>query len=552
MSVPNLSGRVDPIVEATIREMGQQIATLTSRLASVESTNVPSLASINKALQIGGSNPLNVTGLVGQLSQPQVAKAQTVSTLPPAQQSNNNQNGTLLIQGGILYVFSTATVPGQWVAVAATGVILEDTHASRVANFPPGSFALGVSFYETDRTVLYINELISGNNTWIYSLGVYSSVIANRPTDLGVNDVGFIFHATDQGMSYTWNGTVWIYRPELGTMFVDTHANRLTFSTSGIPNGVEWFETDRTVTYILKTGAWVYQSGAMIAATGSRPAGLGSGDAGFLFVDSTLNILEYWNGSTWINLTASLTIGGVNAQTSNYTLVSGDNAKLVTMNGSSIAATLPTAATVGAVWLAWIQNLNATALTIHRGLNLLNGGTTDMILQQYQRTLVFTDGSNMFASIPVTAGSGVTLTTSSVAEILSSGGGSSSQVVNALASSNLTLTSSAASIPGTTITLNLAGTWLVRGYVLMRAQFDDNVCTVELNLSSTGIQTGAMAVACPGSTGIIGEFQMAYEWVVVVIGTTTTAVLQALKSGSGGSSAVQSSGTAIVAEWLHP
>lgn len=116
-------------------------------------------------------------------------------------------------------------------------------------------------------------------------------------------------------------------------------------------------------------------------------------------------------------------LGGVNAQTANYALVSGDSGKLVTMNGTNLTAKLP-ASPPSSTWLAWIENLNSSAVTVSgNGLNI-NGAASSITLNQFDVIQVWTDGSNYFASTPLVAGSNITLTpTSSGKTIAASGGG---------------------------------------------------------------------------------------------------------------------------------
>jgi hypothetical protein len=83
------------------------------------------------------------------------------------------------------------------------------------------------------------------------------------------------------------------------------------------PPGQTFFIEDWGVLYVVENVAgtltWVYQAGVYIAATASRPTtgfdggALGANDAGFLFIDSTLKVLEYWTGSAWVNLSSSFT-----------------------------------------------------------------------------------------------------------------------------------------------------------------------------------------------------------------------------------------------------
>jgi hypothetical protein len=112
-------------------------------------------------------------------------------------------------------------------------------------------------------------------------------------------------------------------------------------------------------------------------------------------------------------------LNGTNAQTISYTLVAGDNGKLVTENGSNLTATLP-AAPPSSTWTAWIENLNATSLTVARNGLTINGAAANITLLQFQVAHVWTDGTNYFLAIrPLSAGSGITLTESATTEQIS-------------------------------------------------------------------------------------------------------------------------------------
>ncbi len=86
---------------------------------------------------------------------------------------------------------------------------LIDTHANRLASYNPNNYNVGRQFFESDRTVLYVLEVISGSKVWRFTAGAYVSTFANRPADLGVNDSSFLFYATDTDAFYLWDGTIW-------------------------------------------------------------------------------------------------------------------------------------------------------------------------------------------------------------------------------------------------------------------------------------------------------------------------------------------------------
>jgi hypothetical protein len=102
-------------------------------------------------------------------------------------------------------------------AVALVTTLL-DTHANRIANYPAASWPIGTQFYETDRTVTYVNKSVTGTPTWVYESGQMYDSFSNRPATLGTADTGFLFMETDRSLNgsvdnfpvYRWNGTVWI------------------------------------------------------------------------------------------------------------------------------------------------------------------------------------------------------------------------------------------------------------------------------------------------------------------------------------------------------
>jgi hypothetical protein len=98
----------------------------------------------------------------------------------------------------------------------------------------------------------------------------------------------------------------------------------------------------------------------------------------------------------------------VNAQTANYTAVSGDAGKLLTMNGSNLTLTLPSSPP-SATWSVSVENLNSTSLTISRNGLTINGGSTDITLAQYQLVTIWTDRSNYLSTPTLVAGTNISL-----------------------------------------------------------------------------------------------------------------------------------------------
>lgn len=104
-----------------------------------------------------------------------------------------------------------------------------------------------------------------------------------------------------------------------------------------------------------------------------------------------------FNSSTGLICATLPTVSGVNAQTTNYTAVAGDNGKIVSMNGASVTLTLP-ASPPASPWGIFVENVNASALTVSRnGLNI-DGAASNLSLTQNQGVWITHDGSNYFTS----------------------------------------------------------------------------------------------------------------------------------------------------------
>lgn len=142
-------------------------------------------------LQAGGSNPINVTNLVG------------------------------------------ASTP-----------ILNGTHATRLATPPQAN----TFFFETDRTALY---WCGDGSAWIFAAGGFLSSIADQPADLGTNDVSFVFTQHDAGgdVIWNWSGSAWY---GVGTEYGLLSALP---AASMRRQGMYYYATDYNRLYLCKTGA---------------------------------------------------------------------------------------------------------------------------------------------------------------------------------------------------------------------------------------------------------------------------------------------------------
>ena len=78
---------------------------------------------------------------------------------------------------------------------------------------------------------------VSDGLVWRYFAGHYTAAVASRPADLGANDVGFLFRATDIGGPYFWDGAAWRELFDITTAGTNNEVTGLTIArrSSGTP-----------------------------------------------------------------------------------------------------------------------------------------------------------------------------------------------------------------------------------------------------------------------------------------------------------------------------
>ncbi|HEY6369855.1 MAG TPA: hypothetical protein VIX37_04705 [Candidatus Sulfotelmatobacter sp.] len=135
-------------------------------------------------------------------------------------------------------------------------------------------------------------------------------------------------NAVQQGFSllYSLRDTVNQQASTLSKMIqFGTHNERINTRAQSMPDGMLWFESDRT-TVFYQTGPprkpknidintaqqsfsttrdWYYAGGIYLDAMPNRPANLNNvNDVGFLFLsfDAAPNHLLRWNGKTWVQV----------------------------------------------------------------------------------------------------------------------------------------------------------------------------------------------------------------------------------------------------------
>ncbi len=145
----------------------------------------------------------SILGAGQVLRQPSIPEAQGVVITP-------NQPSITAPRVDELDALTTLAISRQPLrSTSGNGLDIEDTHANRVANYPAANYLVGQGFFETDRQVRYLVELVGGVNVWGYQSGVYRTVHTNIPVDLGTYDAGFLFADTTFDHTLCWTGTGW-------------------------------------------------------------------------------------------------------------------------------------------------------------------------------------------------------------------------------------------------------------------------------------------------------------------------------------------------------
>lgn len=114
---------------------------------------------------------------------------------------------------------------------ATQGLHVERVGATAVTGLDPRSVPDGGLYVETDRASIYESRFVSKAQVWVFVLGRMQGLLTARPVDLGMNDVGFLFVATD-ALDYRWSGTAWVALDTVrgGASLVDV--NRVTKVTA--------------------------------------------------------------------------------------------------------------------------------------------------------------------------------------------------------------------------------------------------------------------------------------------------------------------------------
>lgn len=109
-----------------------------------------------------------------------------------------------------------------WEPMPMVGVIAVDTHANRLAKYPATDYPVASHFRESDRGALYRNT----GSAWVYESGIMrTATIADKPTGLGANDVGFLWFTADYKHTWRWLGSAWTYEDDPSGVFLYTDSD---------------------------------------------------------------------------------------------------------------------------------------------------------------------------------------------------------------------------------------------------------------------------------------------------------------------------------------
>ena len=123
-----------------------------------------------------------------------------------------------------------------------------------------------------------------------------------------------------------------------------------------------------------------------------------------LTLSQTQGIVIFWDGSNyWTErgMGASVNyIGTVAVKTTNYTVASGDNGKLLILNSASAATFTLLGTAPTAPWFIFVKNVGTGALTIARNGLTIDGKSSNVTLFQGDGTIIASDASNYWTGQP--------------------------------------------------------------------------------------------------------------------------------------------------------
>lgn len=220
------------------------------------------LKQIQKALEAGGPNPLDLTGLPGKPIN-NGASIPEVTSL-----SFNAQDGDVVLYRKVIWRFKAST--RKWTPIST--ILLQDTHVNRISRYPAAAYAPGVLFWETDYKVLLIEQDYGSRNLWVPTLSttlpIAHDVRVAQTGQANTTSVGNLYTVTrvsGNNFNNGWSGYPLMLAGSLYTVGNVANANSLTvlqdpgnqnnisfyfeIPSAAYPRGAFLYETDRTVIY---------------------------------------------------------------------------------------------------------------------------------------------------------------------------------------------------------------------------------------------------------------------------------------------------------------
>jgi hypothetical protein len=294
-----------------------------------------------------------------------------------------------------------------------------------------------------------------------------------------------------------------------------------------VPDGALYLEQDRgSAFYQFQDGKWMYIAGTMWSTLSpdQRPADLTApNDIGFEFwaTDQTPVRKYVWSGSAWIEQTPALY--GTHAARLALTPANIALGVLyVETDRNNVIYEMQKPAAVN-VWVYVTGTMSGTISPDQRPADLGANDTgfqfqTTDTLQQYRWT------GSAWVETPA-----------------------ANDVQQAFCSSNLTLTTTSTAIPGTTLTLNRKGRYLITGNFTFLVQDVNIGCRGQL--IANGVNQGG-AVVVSAFNSIFSACSQ--QWIYPAATAGQSVYLAALKDGGTGSSLAAAPQTSITALWISP